>query len=49
MFYNSIEEISEPDYLATILTEDEPEYDPLFDDPDDEDEADWLDYPADEE
>ena len=38
--YNSIEEISEPDYLATILAEDEPEDDPLFDDPDDEDETD---------
>ena len=49
MFYNSIEEISEPDYLATILAEDEPEDDPLFDDPDDEDEDDGLDYPADEE
>ena len=45
--YNSIEEINEADYLATILAEDEPEDDPLFDDPDEED--DGLDYPADEE
>ena len=47
--YNSIEEISEPDYLETLLNQFEDEDEEELEKIADEDEDDGLDYPADEE
>ncbi len=47
--YNSIEEISESDYLETLLNQFEDEDEEELEKIADEDEDDGLDYPADEE
>ena len=47
--YNSIEEISESDYLETLLNQFEDEDEEELEKIADEDEDDGLDYPVDEE